>query len=433
MSEGNGAALPAVSDFSVVGTSTTTTNYQVFNTNSVPFDLAGQTVQFVPTGLGYTWIPAQCAGSNLAYGTGCYNISDSIYQRFANATLASAGLTNQSVVFTPAGSNYLVTWGGATYMTPSGTAANLTATPADDLEVVYTPTVAFPTPTGPQAQLRIHTNGIVSWGAAAQTFPGTNNYTPTAAGFLNALNAGFYAWHDYNEAEAGSGRIKVEQLAVGSDTVLFVTWDNVENYSVPAGVNPGTMQFQINLTSGQVSIVFTSVDSNATSNFGSAHLIGYTAAGNSNDNGSIDFATAGPQITGSSNMAALALTAAPAPIAGATVTYTTNNIPTFAPASGLYVAVNILSIGQVPAPGLDLGFLGAPGCAALIQSLDLTQAMVGPTPSQSVTLTFPISIPAGATIYSQSAALFLPNSLPNGQNAFGLSTSNAIASTVGAW
>ena len=56
--------------------------------------------------------------------------------------------------------------------------------------------------------------------------------------------------------------------------------------------------------------------------------------------------------------------------------------------------------------------------------------MVGSTPSQSVLLPIPAGIPVGTTIYSQSAALVAPFSLPNGQNAFGLTTSNAIETFI---
>ncbi|MBL8751842.1 MAG: hypothetical protein JNK15_00970 [Planctomycetes bacterium] len=434
MSEGAAAVVPPASDYSTVASSTTPTSFQLFNNVGLTFDLVGQTVQFVPTGLGYTWIPTACASSQASYGSGCYTLSDSLYQRFADAAVASAALTNQSVSFTPVGSSYLAVWGGGTYVAPSGTAVNLTAAAADDLEVVVTPSVAFPAPSGPQAQVRVHTNGLVSWGAAAQTFPGTNSYTPTPAGFLGGVNAGIYAWHDYNEAEAGSGRIKREEVVVGSDTVLMITWDNVENYSTPLGVNPSTMQIQMNLSTGVVTIVWTTVDSNTTSTFGSSHLVGYSAAGVSNDGGSVDLATSLPFLISSQNVSALALAAAPVvTTAGGTVTYTTNNIPEFAPTSGLFVAVHIISLGQVPAPGLDLGFLGAPGCSALIATLDFTQAMVGASNSQAVTFPFPAGLPVGFGIYSQSAALFAPNTLPNGQNAFGMTTSNGIASTIGAW
>ncbi len=106
-------------------------------------------------------------------------------------------------------------------------------------------------------------------------------------------------------------------------------------------------------------------------------------------------------------------------------------MPALAP--GLYVGLHILSIGQVPAPGIDLGFLGAPGCAALVAGIDLGQSMVGGSSSQTTTLTIPAGIPSGAQIFSQSIALFPPNSLPNGQNAFGAVTSNGVKSFVNAY
>ena len=109
------------------------------------------------------------------------------------------------------------------------------------------------------------------------------------------------------------------------------------------------------------------------------------------------------------------------------------NIPEFAPGAGLYIALNILSLGQVAAPGIDLGFIGAPGCPGLVQSLDVTQSMVGTSPTQTVSFAVPASVSLGLQFFSQSAALITPNSLPNGQNAFGLTTSNGLASTTGQW
>ena len=91
---------------------------------------------------------------------------------------------------------------------------------------------------------------------------------------------------------------------------------------------------------------------------------------------------------------------------------------------GVYVGLNILSFNGIPAPGIDLSFLGAPGCVALVGTIDFTQPMVGLSPSQGVTLPIPPGITIGTTVYSQSVVLIPPNSQPNGQNAAGLLTSN---------
>ena len=108
-------------------------------------------------------------------------------------------------------------------------------------------------------------------------------------------------------------------------------------------------------------------------------------------------------------------------------------MPEFAPGAGIYVGINILSLTQIPAPGVDLAIIGAPGCPALIGSLDVTLNLVGVTPTNTSALPLPAGLPSGIQIFAQSAALIVPNSLPNGQNAFGLTTSNGIASTIGTW
>ena len=68
--------------------------------------------------------------------------------------------------------------------------------------------------------------------------------------------------------------------------------------------------------------------------------------------------------------------------------------------------------------------------AALIGSLDVILNMVGVTPTQSVLFPIPAGVPVGTTIWSQSASLIAPNSLPNGQNAFGLTTSNGVETFI---
>ncbi|HIE69585.1 MAG TPA: hypothetical protein EYP98_05145 [Planctomycetes bacterium] len=131
------------------------------------------------------------------------------------------------------------------------------------------------------------------------------------------------------------------------------------------------------------------------------------------------------------NVEALALSASGAPIStpatGSTVTYTTDNLVELG--GGVYVGLNIISLGQVPG-GLDLGFLGAAGCSAYVQSLDLSDAMVGVTSTQSVTFAVPSGLPSGFEIYVQSICLVTPNSLPNGQNAFGMTTSNGVRTHI---
>ena len=432
MSEGGGVAVPAVSDFATVNTSTTATVWENWTTLG-SFDLAGQSVLFVPTGVGYTWVPTPCpSGTNVAYGTGCYSAPGTgVYEFLTNAAVASAALQGNALQMIPTGFGYTGIWlaGGATaFIAPTGAATSLTATDDGILTGIALP-APMPTPNGPVTTISIASNAVIGLGTTANN---GGDFSPTGAEFSNAAGACFYAWHDYNPSEAGSGAIKTEQVG----NVFCVTWDGVENYSTPLGPNPGTMQFQLALTTGAVPMLWTGVDANITSTFGSTHLVGWKAGGAITDPGSQVLATALP-LTTASQLLPMTLAASPSPVStpttGSTVVYTTGAMPEFAPGAGIYVGINILSLTQIPAPGVDLVIIGAPGCPALIGTLDVVLNLVGVTPTNTSALPLPAGLPSGIQIFAQSAALIVPNSLPNGQNAFGLTTSNGIASTIGSW
>jgi len=297
--------------------------------------------------------------------------------------------------------------------------------------VTVAPSVPFTTPSGSVSVLYVHGNGMISHAANNGIAP--VSYSPDVAGFLDAPATGFFSWHDYNSSEAGSGTVKYHEATVGSDVIAYFTWDDVESYASPETINRSTMQFQLNLTNGIVTMVWVTVDGNASSIYGSAHLIGWGPVGPSADGGSLALATALPIVTSPTNARSLAMTAAPSPVstasAGTIVTYTATDVPPFAPAAGVYIAMHILSLGQI-ATGLDLGFLGAPGCSAYVTTLDYTQANVGFSSTATFTFALPAGVPAGTLLYAQTAALVQPNSLPNGQNAFGLTVSNGIQSYV---
>ncbi len=420
ISQGGAIADPGVTDLSVgaTGVSTSPIVYETFTVANT-FDLQATGLSFVPNaGGGYDVLPAACVpATNTYYGAGCADSFTSVYQRFADAAVAGPALTGQSVVFSPVTGGYLTTWGGGSFLAPSGTAANVFASPTDDGEFALTPSLPFPTAAGPQATVRVHSNGCISWGASAQTFPGSNNYTPTAAAFLDAGNDAFWSWHDYNESETGSGRIVFEEVVVGADTVLAVTWNGVENYSTPAAANPSTMQMQLNLTTGTCTIVWVSIDADPTSSFGSAHLVGYSPAGPSINPGLFDFATMLPIVTQAVDGATLDLAISGAPVLGTSVTWTTSNIS----ASAL-LSAQLISLGQVN-PGLPIA--GAPGC---IQSVDLTLAatvllFINPIDTYSIALPNNAAF-VGLPLNCQSASL-VPTA-----NALGVVTSNAVRSVA---
>ncbi|HZN41203.1 MAG TPA: hypothetical protein VFD82_20525 [Planctomycetota bacterium] len=424
MSEGGGAPVPPTADFSTPNVSATTTNYELFNNVGLTFDLTGKTLQLVPAGLGYVWVASNCAGSHTTYGSGCYTTSNSFYQLTTPPAVSAATLNGTAITLFPTPSGYVVLNSG-TYVPPTGAAIPLVLT--DDSQVA-TPalTIPFPYPGGTAATLMVCSNGFVS-------VAGGNGvgYIPTVATMLANTQTAWYAWHDYNPAAVGSGQVKFEQV---NPALATITWDGVYNFSGTTVADASTMQFQFDSATGSITIAHVSVSANGhTLPAGEPHLVGYSPAGASSDPGNIAFATALPITVGTIQLVSLALSASPTPVSPSTTTYTTSNIPEFAPSSGLYVALHILSVGQIPPPGIDLGFLGAPGCALNVASLDFVQSMVGASATQSVTFNWPPGLPTGTTLWSQSAALFTPNSLPTGQNAFGATTSNGVTSSVGVW
>ena len=344
--------------------------------------------------------------TNTNLGAGCGAAFNSAYQFFADSTASSAALTGNALALTPTANGYVTTWlpgtAAALYVAPGGGATTLGT--GDDGDVVVTPSMALQTPYGAQASLRVSGNGIVAFGANAIDFPGTLSYVPTAGGFLNSLQGGVYAWHDYNAAEAGSGPVQSEQVG----GTLYITYNGVENYANPELLNPSTLQFQLDLASGDIRIVFVSIDSNATSAFGSAMLVGVTAPGNSLDSGSVNLAV-GNFITTSPEHGALALVANSRPVTGTNWNLQVNN--------GALLDLIILGVTDPNIP--DLFFLGLPGCG-LRASLDLIT--IGSTVS--------VAIPANPTLVGQ---ILYANgaSLAPGVNAFGAITSNGIAGTIG--
>lgn len=400
--------------------------------NAASWDLSGKTVRFVPNAAGGYTQTLACGPTpavHAAYGSGCYTISDSFYSLFADAVAANVGLQGQSFTLTNTGTTYLITAGGGTFVPPGAGAANVFLTPADDTEALLPLSAPLPTPQGPQTALRVHSNGVISWGGTAQTFPGTNSYTPTPGGCLAAGNPGVWFWHDHNEQEAGSGRIVWEQVA----GVVNVTWNDVESYAAPEVQNRSTVQAQFTLATGQIVVVFQSVNANASSSFGSATLFGYSPGGASVDGGSQSLATSLPYAVLTANLTPVALTAAPAPVSTATtgtlVTYTHSGVPEAGSGTGVRLGLTILSVGQDVA-GTDLAFLGAPGCRLHVASLDATYSFLGVGATQTTTFTIPPGVPAGFNLYAQGAAIVAANSLPNGQNSLGVVLSNAIASTI---
>ena len=363
---------------------------------------------------------AHSCASVTSYGAGCYTTIGSIYQLFnTSAAATAAALNSRSLSFLNVGTGYVVLPGTAVYIAPSGLATALPAN--DDGETAVPLTNAFAYPGGSATQLFVHTNGYISI-ASNNTLPGGNNYQPAVAPFLAAPATAWWSWHDYNAAEVGSGTIKFEE--VGS--LVLITWQGVESYP-DMSPNPSTMQFQFDTTTGQVNIVWVTLTAIGGSTFGDNHLVGCSPGGPSPIPAATNLATLVSQSLTWPEKFPLQLAASPRPVLGNTVNLTTSQ------ETGLNVGINFVGLVQIPAPGIDLLIIGAPGCAALLDP----NAAVGNVisnlglPGLSMTIAFPMPLLplslVGTTIYSQS--IWLDPSA----NAFGMTTSNAVTLVVGSF
>jgi hypothetical protein len=365
----------------------------------------------------YSMGNAACAlAANTTFGTGCgTGAFDSFYRDYPNAIAAAADLTGNAVQFVATSTGYVGLWlpGAAAMFVPPTAAATVLPTGNDGV-VAHSPSMPLSTPYGAVATLQISGNGIIGFGPAGMTYPGTSSWTPTRAGLLNGAAGGFYAWHDYNAAEPGSGPILVEEIA----GVLYVTWNGVENYSTPAAVNRSTLQFQIGLATGNCRIVFVQVDGNPTSAYGSATLVGVSAPGPSNDRGPVDLTqfptTVSPELV-------------PARMVGVTRPRLGTNWTLEVRGMSALCFAGVTVIGFAD-PALDLGFLGAPGCV-LHATLELVTGFIPTLGLSAVDVPIPASPAlAGVNLYATSGLIEIPPA-----NALGWITTNGVQGTLNAY
>lgn len=275
--------------------------------------------------------------TNTTLGNGCGQSYASFYENFAAA--AGMDLNGLSLTMLPSGVGYTMLAGFSPYVPPSATATTLTL--GDDAEAIATLSAPFAYPGGSTTSLVVCSNGFVS----VATGNGTA-WTPDVPTFLNAPQASWRVWHDFNPSIAGSGQVKFEEIA----GIAYVTWDGVYSFST---TNAERFQFQFDLASGVVTMVFGS----PLGGFGNGFLVGYSPGGPSLNPGSMDISAAltGSWSTQAADIAPLTMTASTRPIIGTNWTMRVNDIP----ANGV-IGLDLLSITD---PNItDLAAFGAPGC-----------------------------------------------------------------------
>lgn len=431
------ADFAAVSAGNAVGSSTTPASDLDMNADSGSiellyestwaggFDLNGKSILILTNGNGGLSSQTICGtAQHNDVGEGCVGVGrESFYQHFTDAGVAATTLTGNVINMARNADGYTASWipgiASALYVAPTANATNLPV--LNDGEFTYTSAAGFPIPGGTVNSLTVTGNGVVAFGPGPAE-PVNENWVPDPVTMLAGSHGGVYFWHAYNEEE--NGDVWAEEL----NGVLYITFQDVENF--PLGVaNPSTWQLQIDQNTGDMYMVFVTIDSDNSPIFGfwpQDHLIGFTPPGVSVDPGPVDLATGLP-VTTQPDIEALALGASPVPIStplgGSTVTYTVDNMRELTPGSG--VVAGVVAFSLTPS-SLDLTPLGAPGCFAYVGTLDVTLPVIGALGQpQSAQLVLPPGLPNGTLLYAQAACL------AGGVNAFGLVTSNGIESTIG--
>ena len=352
-----------------------------------------------------TFLPSGGYASASPYGVGCINQPDvSSYEVFGTAS--AFDLTNTSFSLLRTGTGYLAIPGLVSFVAPSASATSLALTDDSEATVTLSAPLAVGA-SGTTTQLTVCSNGFISSGPGNGT-----GYTPTAATFLNGAAAWWsLALHDFNPAAAGSGTVKFEEVG----GIAYVTWQGVYDYNGTTAANANTMQAQFDLASGTVHYVYQTM-----STLGNGFLVGYSDAGLSSDPGSMDISAALPSTYVASVFAIAPLThaAGARPVLGTTIALNTSNVPPSA-----VLGLTLLGTTEFTT-GVDLTFLGMPGCRAYT-SLDASVAFAPAGGAGSQALPIPINPAlAGVIVLSQGAA-FAP-----GINTFGFVTSNGLRLTL---
>jgi len=377
--------------------------------------------------------PHACAVCG-SVGEGSNRHSASAYQLFGEPNpngAASTALQGGVLTFLPNGSGtgYIMTdgTGTAAYVAPNGSETNLPLIDDQVVPVSLAIPLQYPGDTGIQltTSIEINSNGIVSVGPNPQTNLPAAPTAPQA--IMQIGEAAWHCAHDFDNSEAGSGNISYwEDVA---NAKLYVTWDAVE--CVPATVaNTCTIQFQFDLTSGVVNIIFEVIDTLGGSNVsgGDNFMIGWSPAGVSPRVDEFDFTTlaAAPISLTQPEVLPLTLEATGTPLIGQTFDLVTSNAPTAS------IGVNLLSSSLLPLP-LDIGIFGGP--AGTLLYMDPATSFLNTISNipglGALTVSLPISNTpalAGLEINSQSFWLDLAGSPFPFQNAV---ASNLVTCTIG--
>jgi len=405
LTNGQGVALPAMSDLSAGGA--TTDPDTLFEEWLVPasFDMNADSLIITPSAPGWAFATGgqntNCANVS-TYGTGCVAIPDAAYEYWAGTPW---DLTTSTVTFIRGGSEYLIIDGiPATFYTPTTTTPLMTG---DDSFASVILSQPIPIPGGTTSNLVACSNGYLTLSAQDQGA----DYSPSVADFEAFAEPTICGnWYDYNPG--AGGLITFEE----NNGFAYITYDSVPPYGQTTGE---TWQYQIDLSSGIITVVYVSVIHGGTNGWHNP-LFGATP-GNAQRAESYDMSTAlAVGVTASDiGRAPLALSGS-SPILGGNWDLATSNLDPVSP-----IAITFFGSAQFSLP-LNFIFSNAdPACNVNIDTIlgDLTALNTGGVATGSFPLPNTPGL-AGFVITGQSICLTL-------QNGSNLLTSNGIQGVLG--
>ena len=291
----------------------------------------------------------------------------------------------------------------------------------DNVRSVQTLPFTFPFPGGNTTQIGIVTNGFI-W------LDGTTTSTDNSASVGDLLTQQprlAVAWTDWDAstpAALGSGN-GTWHYDVISSTEVHATWNGIGAFGYNSTVGgPAAKTFQCKMfANGAVEYHYVDAQSPY---YGNDCLVGIKPGpGAYADTGSRNLTTLGLSsfITHGGTTAGLTLDVDVLPRLGTTINLVTNNIPATAGVTAVLVSFAAV------VPGLELTFLGTPGCyqnVALANSTTL--GLLFTNPSGSLPLAIPnAAIYLGYQVFAQSTAFV------TGVNAFGALASNGVRISCG--
>jgi hypothetical protein len=380
-----------------------------------PTATTAQTVQTAAaTVMNFDYTPDPYPASNLPYGNGCY---DSLYyELFSPATNFDLNGTAIRMQLNSIG-GYDVSKVPLNFVPP--VSASLPA--GDDLRSVQTLPFLFPFPGGNTTQIGIVTNGFI-W------LDGTTTSTDNSASLGDLLTQPArlaVAWTDWDASAptpTGSGN-GTWHYDVISSTEVDATWSGIGAFgytSIFGG--PAAKTFQCKMFSNGA-VEYHYVDAQSPY-YGRDCVVGIKPGpGVYADTGSRNLTSLGLASfsTHSGTTAGVTIGIDALPRLGTTIHLVTDNIP--APTSTTAVLLSFATV----LPGLELTFIGMPGCYQNVAVANSTTlGLLFTTPSGSLPLVIPnAGIYLGYQVFAQSVAFV------TGLNAFGALSSNGVRISIG--